>query len=204
MIELVYHRHVHFQDEMEDVPESKRLLQYHATQLYKFLQEYKHLQQQLQTFKSEKNITPSGNKITDTTHHPATPSPSDHISDIQSSIEYLLAHQASIPPPIIDTVNQLSATQDTPPIHLDDRSCMDVPNILEQLPPPPNLPLELQCCETQPSLYIIPPPSSHVTHSIPMNFPIVVSTPPSSESIHTTSNPGGNKLLDDRILQQPP
>lgn len=162
--------------DIPDTGESKQLLQYHATQLYKFLQEYKQLQVQLQSFKLEQHnssLMRNPSNANECTSFSPTTNSSETIPDIQSSIEYLLAHQASIPPPIIDTINQLSSNQDPPSRNTEGSLSEEASDILAQLPPPPNFAANFQSNEIQPALHIIPPPSSHISSTSPLTFPMV-------------------------------
>ena len=155
----------------EDEP---RLLQYHVAQLYKFLQEYKNLQDQLRSIHSaqisQSPSFPSSlmtyRSIDDGSQGPTNQSQS--VSGIQSSIEYLLAHKACIPPPIIDTINNLSTNRE--------RQDMPTPNLILNIPPPPNYSFETTCdsipntlikSQTSPEIIpttalpsMIPPPST--------------------------------------------
>ena len=115
-----------------------RLLQFHADQLYKFLNEYKKLQEQMQTIRklqethhAQQQVLTSNSCVENT--NSGALSSADNVLGIQSSIEYLLAHRASIPPPIIETINQLSSNKENI-----DAASSGNSNCLTFIPPPPN------------------------------------------------------------------
>ncbi|KAF2365931.1 Immunoglobulin I-set [Trinorchestia longiramus] len=191
-------RHVHFEDtdasgksgEGNTSPDSAHLLQYHVAELYKFLQEYKTLQEQLKTFRAEENSdNPSSSSINPSiTRCLSTPAP-----DIQSSIEYLLAHQASIPTPVVDTINQLTNSREDK----DETSPVDG-SIVSRLPPPPN------CTTSSPidadiDMHIIPPPSDHMTCSSfqnlgPATLPSVIPPPATPSEVSKIKPTNVSKL----------